>query len=166
MFGRVGGGGKGEGVEFKNSTGYWMRLFMIKCSSSEYSDRILIYIQPVFIICMTQLSIALTILVRVKTKETGGRVRQIGLFNPFPPAKRILTHLQQTTFDNIAAKGEIVQYEQFPLWPQCFQLFSLIILSMFSHDCFWKRLLQIYCMWERVNFVDTLLEWKNKRYLI
>ena len=32
-----------------------------------------------------------------------------------------LTH-QQTTFENIVAKGEIAHDEQFLLWPQCFQL--------------------------------------------
>ena len=34
-----------------------------------------------------------------------------------------LMHLQQTTFKNTVAKGEIAHYEQFLLWPQCFQLY-------------------------------------------
>ena len=39
------------------------------------------------------------------------------------------THLQQTTFENIMAKGEIAHDEQFPLFPQCFQLYLMIKLS-------------------------------------
>ena len=38
--------------------------------------------------------------------------------------------LQQTTFKSIVAKGEIAQNEQFLLLSQCFQLFSVIILSL------------------------------------
>ena len=34
-----------------------------------------------------------------------------------------------TTFKNIVAKGEIAHDEQFPLWPQCFQLYLTIKLS-------------------------------------
>ena len=32
-------------------------------------------------------------------------------FNPLPPIETFLTHLQQTTFENIATKGEIGQNE-------------------------------------------------------
>ena len=38
--------------------------------------------------------------------------------------------LQQTTFENIVAKGEITHDEQFHLWPQCFQLYLTINLSL------------------------------------
>ena len=34
-----------------------------------------------------------------------------------------------TTFENFLAKGEIAQDEQFPLLPQCFQLYLIIKLS-------------------------------------
>ena len=42
----------------------------------------------------------------------------------FPACRRIPTHLQQTTFENIVAKGENDQ--QFSLLPQCFQLYLMI----------------------------------------
>ena len=41
-------------------------------------------------------------------------------------------HLQQTIFENIVAKGEIAHDEQFPLLPQCFQLFLMSGRSLFS----------------------------------
>ena len=47
----------------------------------------------------------------------------------FPTCRRILTHLQQTTFENIVAKGEIDHDEQFPIFPQCFQLNLMFKLS-------------------------------------
>ena len=37
-----------------------------------------------------------------------------------------LTPLQQTTFENIVAKGESAHDEQFLLFPQYFQLYSMI----------------------------------------
>ena len=39
------------------------------------------------------------------------------------------TTKQQTTFENIVAKGEIAHDEQFHLSPQCFQLYLTIKLS-------------------------------------
>ena len=60
-----------------------------------------------------------------------------------------MTHLQQTTFENIATKEEIARDEQFLLLPQCFQLYLLFILSfivifvVFFTQCFQSRLLQI-----------------------
>ena len=51
--------------------------------------------------------------------------------------------LQQTTFENTVAKGEIVHYEQFLHLPQCFQLYLIIQLSfieifhVFAY-MFWK----------------------------
>ena len=44
----------------------------------------------------------------------------------------ILTHQQQTAFENIVGKGEIAHYEQFLLVPQCF-LLNQIIVSPFVH---------------------------------
>ena len=48
---------------------------------------------------------------------------------PSSACRHILTHLQQTNFENIVAKGEIAQNEQFHHLPLCFQLFSVPILS-------------------------------------
>ena len=44
----------------------------------------------------------------------------------------VLTHQQQTAFENIVGKGEIVCQEQFLLFPQCF-LLKQIIVSPFVH---------------------------------
>ena len=44
----------------------------------------------------------------------------------------ILTHQQQTAFENIVGKGEIAQNEQFLLFAQCF-LLNQIIVSPFVH---------------------------------
>ena len=49
-----------------------------------------------------------------------------------------ISHLQthfdaiaaETTFENIVAKGEIARDEQFPLWPQCFQLYLTVKISL------------------------------------
>ena len=52
------------------------------------------------------------------------KVLQIQLF---PSYRHILTHLYQTTYENIVTKGEMAQYDQFLILPQCFQLFFVII---------------------------------------
>ena len=39
---------------------------------------------------------------------------------------------QQTTFENIVAKDKIAHDEQFLLWPQCFQIYFTIKLSLES----------------------------------
>ena len=44
-----------------------------------------------------------------------------------PTYRRILTHLLQTTFEIVVAKGEIAQNEHFLLLLQRFQLYSVII---------------------------------------
>ena len=49
--------------------------------------------------------------------------------NPCHTCRCILTHLKQTTLENIVAKGEIDHDEQFLLWPQCVQLYLTIKLS-------------------------------------
>ena len=36
-------------------------------------------------------------------------------------------HQQQTAFENIVGNGEIAHYEQFLLFPQCFQLNQIIV---------------------------------------
>ena len=51
-------------------------------------------------------------------------------FNPFSPSRHFLMPLQQMTFENTVAKGKIVQNKQFLLSPQCFQLYSITILSV------------------------------------
>ena len=53
------------------------------------------------------------------------------------------THLHQTTFENILTKGEIAHEEQFPLLPQCFQLYliyKLLFMEIFQimANCFSK----------------------------
>ena len=62
--------------------------------------------------------------------------------------------VQQTTFENIMAKEEISQNEQFLLLPQCFQceiFFTFLYLGFqFLYLGFQSRLLQICCMWERI----------------
>ena len=44
----------------------------------------------------------------------------------------MLTHQEQTTFENILGNGEIARNEQFLLFPQCF-LLKQIIVSPFVH---------------------------------
>ena len=71
--------------------------------------------------------------------------------------KSHLSYLQQKTIENIVAKGEIAQNEQFLLLHQCFQTFLRInislmeILSRFCIKVFKSILLQNVCMLERVN---------------
>ena len=55
------------------------------------------------------------------------------IFQPFTPKIHILTHQQQTFFQNIVGKGEIARYEQFLLFPQCF-LLNQIIESPFVYN--------------------------------
>ena len=46
----------------------------------------------------------------------------------------ILTHQQQTAFENIVGKEEIARYEQFLLFPQCFLLnphLSIVVHHIF-----------------------------------
>ena len=38
----------------------------------------------------------------------------------------ILTHQQQTAFENVVGEGEIAHKEQFLLFPQCFQLNQIV----------------------------------------
>ena len=37
--------------------------------------------------------------------------------------------LQQMTFENIVAKGEIAHHEQFLILPLCFQIYAIILFS-------------------------------------
>ena len=46
----------------------------------------------------------------------------VGCLLPFTPYMLILTHQQQTAFENIVEKEEIARNEQFLLFPQCFLL--------------------------------------------
>ena len=43
-------------------------------------------------------------------------------FRPVPTGRRILTHLRQTTFENIVARGIIAQNEHVFQLPQCFKI--------------------------------------------
>ena len=49
----------------------------------------------------------------------------------FTPWVLILTHQQQTAYENIVGKEEIASNEQFLLFPQCFLLNQVIV----SHIC-------------------------------
>ena len=49
------------------------------------------------------------------------------LLLPFTPLILILTHQQQTAFENIVGKKEIAHNEQFLLFPQCFLLNHKIV---------------------------------------
>ena len=54
----------------------------------------------------------------------------------FTPQILVLTHQQQTTFENIVGKGEIARNEQFLFLPQCFQLNQITvyhITTLVSH---------------------------------
>ena len=44
----------------------------------------------------------------------------------------ILTHQEQTAFENIVGKGEIARDEQFLLFTQCFLLYQISV-SPFAH---------------------------------
>ena len=77
-------------------------------------------------------------------------------FNPFPFANVILTHLQQTTFENSVAKGEILHNEQLIILPQCFKPvqwfnYHLQRFSIFVACCFETLLLHMYWKWKRVK---------------
>ena len=48
--------------------------------------------------------------------------RSLPQTEPVTPYILILTHQQQTAFENIVGKEEIARYEQFLLFPQCFLL--------------------------------------------
>ena len=52
--------------------------------------------------------------------------------NPFTPQILILTHQQQTAFENIVGKEEIAHNELFLLFQQCF-LFKQKIVSPFAN---------------------------------
>ena len=69
--------------------------------------------------------------------------------------RRILNHMQKTTFEIIKAKGEIAHNEQFLLLSQLYQLFSLFILafvfSLFLTVSLQGHLLQNCCFGERVT---------------
>ena len=72
-------------------------------------------------------------------------------------------HLQQTTFENLLAKGEIGE--------KCFSLYLLWRFFRFLSLCFQSRLLQICCMWERVKChffhqICSFLSWALERYII
>ena len=81
----------------------------------------------------------------------------VPLISPSFMCRRIRTHLQQMTFENIVAKGEIAHNKQFLHLPQYFQLCVIIKLPLNVilknvTGCFRRRLLQICCMWKRVKF--------------
>ena len=72
-------------------------------------------------------------------KQRGIRVKLRGLpleivsfqkediLKPFPTCRRVVTHQNQTTIENVLPKGEIAPYEQFIILTQYVQLYSIII---------------------------------------
>ena len=76
---------------------------------------------------------------------------------PFPTYRRILSHLQQTTFENIVTKGEMTQNKQNKHLSQLISTFfsnytyNYRNFPFFLSRHFQSHLLQICCMWERVN---------------
>ena len=50
-----------------------------------------------------------------------------------------------TTFESIVAKEQIAQNKQFLLLPQCFQLYSIIILSLTDIFLFWQDVFKVFC---------------------
>ena len=50
----------------------------------------------------------------------------------FTPQILVLTHQQQTAFENIVGKEEIARNEQFLLFPQCFLLNQIIVSPFVS----------------------------------
>ena len=57
----------------------------------------------------------------------GLTIYQAAIFNPLLHKILILTHQQQTAFENIVGKEEIARNEQFLRFPQCFLLNQKII---------------------------------------
>ena len=69
-----------------------------------------------------------------------------------------MTHLQQTTLVNIVRIREIAHNKQFLLFPICFQLYSISILSMIEEfhnlDMMFSLPLQICYIWEGLTLSD------------
>ena len=90
------------------------------------------------------------------------------LLNPFSHINAIWRLCSSWLFENMVTKEESAQNKQFLLMSLCFQIYSIIVLSFKGSFqicsgyvfkvvccrfdvCFQSRLLQIWCMWERVN---------------
>ena len=82
---------------------------------------------------------------------------------PFPKQALVFTCLQSKSFENTVGKGEIARYEQFLLFPQCFQS----VWRTFCHcrkvqNCrlqtlsIWKSLK--FVVWERVKFQTAITQ--------
>ena len=63
----------------------------------------------------------------------------------FPAYRCFQTSLQQTTFENIVTKGEIAHDVRFLILPQCFQLYSIVVLSFIGFRYFCLYVFQIIC---------------------
>ena len=76
--------------------------------------------------------------------------------DPFPSYWRFLI-LQQTIFENIVEQWETVYNEQFLSLSQCFELYSIIVLSFIESFYIFDLCFQVVCcrfvfsMWERMN---------------
>ena len=51
------------------------------------------------------------------------------LIQPFSSCRRILTQVQETTFENTVVKSKMTRYELFLILTQCFQPYFIIIIS-------------------------------------
>ena len=72
------------------------------------------------------------------------------IVEPFPKQALVFTCLQYKPFENIVEKGEIVHYEQFLLFPQCF-------LPLETSFCHFHQILncplQSLSAWKSLKFV-------------
>ena len=86
---------------------------------------------------------------------------QSDCFLTFSHIHTFLTPLQQTGFEIILAKGEMVPNKQFHLLSHCFQLFLILLFIEIFHNvlsrCYQSHLLQDFCIWERV--INWLINW-------
>ena len=99
-------------------------------------------------------------------KQTSSFLEDFNFTSPFPTYRRILTHLQQTTFDKIVTKGEIAQNKQFLLLPQCFQLCPVIIPTLIEiFHIFLVDIFKVVCcrfvVWETFNFKNIFKSCTN-----
>ena len=75
-----------------------------------------------------------------------------------------LQHLQRTTFDNIVEKGDTAHNKQLLLWPQSFQLHSIIVLSFtenFHIFIFMPSCFQIFFL--TLNFSQWIKQIPSRR---
>ena len=85
-------------------------------------------------------------------------------FSTLSNLQKHLTHQQKTTSENIVVRGEIAHKKQLLLLPECFQLYSMIILScwvichIFMQSCLKKIFYHEYAeLWKYIVYpVETI----------